>query len=59
MHEHTFEPRDGGTLARDRVMYVVPLDWRLHSLFVRPDSERIFKCRAAALREWFAAPPRE
>jgi ligand-binding SRPBCC domain-containing protein len=27
IHEHTFELRDGGTLARDVVRYAVPLDF--------------------------------
>jgi ligand-binding SRPBCC domain-containing protein len=54
IHEHTFEPRDGGTLARDRVRYAVPFDGLLHRWFVRPDIERIFQFRAKALRERFA-----
>ena len=53
IHEHTFEPRDGGTFARDHVRYAVPLDFLLHSLFVRPDIERIFQFRAEALRRRF------
>lgn len=56
VHEHTFDPCDGGTLARDHVRYAVPLDLLLHSLFVRPDVERIFQFRAEALRRRFAAP---
>jgi ligand-binding SRPBCC domain-containing protein len=54
IHEHTFEPRDGGTLARDHVRYAVLLDFLLHPLFVRPDIERIFQFRAEALRRQFA-----
>lgn len=55
IHEHTFEPRAGGTLARDRVRYAVPFDWLTHGWLVRPDVERIFEFRAAALRQRFAA----
>ncbi|MEO6035522.1 MAG: SRPBCC family protein [Verrucomicrobiota bacterium] len=55
IHEHTFEARDGGTLARDRVSYAVPFDFLAHRWFVRPDIERIFKFRNEALQSRFAA----
>jgi ligand-binding SRPBCC domain-containing protein len=54
IHEHTFEARDGGTLARDVVRYVVPLDWLVHRWFVRPDIKKIFQFRTEALRRRFA-----
>ncbi|MBM3831510.1 MAG: SRPBCC family protein [Verrucomicrobia bacterium] len=50
LHEHTFEARDGGTLARDVVRYAVPFDWLLHRWFIRPDIEKIFAHRQLALR---------
>ena len=53
IHEHTFEARDGGTLARDHVRYAVALDFLVHRLFVRPDMERIFQFRSEALRKLF------
>ena len=53
IHEHTFEPRDGGTLARDRVRYAVPSAWLTHRWLVRPDIEKIFKFRAEALTRRF------
>ena len=53
IHEHTFEPRDSGTLARDRVCYAVPLDWLTHRWLVRPDVEKIFAFRQEALRARF------
>jgi ligand-binding SRPBCC domain-containing protein len=56
IHEHTFEPRDGGTLARDVVRYAVPLDFLLHRWFVRPDIERIFRFRSEALENRFSEP---
>jgi len=54
IHEHTFEPLDGGTLVRDQVRYAVPFDWLLHRWFVRPDIEKIFQFRAAALTSLFS-----
>jgi ligand-binding SRPBCC domain-containing protein len=55
IHEHTFEPCNDGTLARDGVRYAVPFDALLHRWFVRPDIERIFEFRAAELKRRFAA----
>ncbi|HEX5398106.1 MAG TPA: SRPBCC family protein [Verrucomicrobiae bacterium] len=49
IHEHTFQPRDGGTLARDHVRYAVPFDFIAYPLFVRRDIERIFAFRRKAL----------
>jgi ligand-binding SRPBCC domain-containing protein len=55
VHEHEFEPRDGGTLMRDHVRYAVPFDFLVHRLFVRRDVERIFAYRTESLRERFGA----
>jgi ligand-binding SRPBCC domain-containing protein len=55
IHEHTFEPRDGGTLARDVVRYAVPFDMLLHRWFIQPDIERIFEFRAAELKRRFTS----
>jgi len=54
IHEHTFEARDGGTLACDLVRYAVPLDWLTHRWLVRPDIEKIFRFRSEAMRKRFA-----
>ncbi len=54
IHEHLFEPCEGGTLVRDHVRYAVPFDCLLHRLFVGPDIRRIFEFRAEALRRRFA-----
>ncbi len=54
IHEHTFEPRDGGTLARDHVRYAAPFDWLVHRWLVRPGIEEIFQFRAEVLRRRFA-----
>lgn len=55
IHEHTFEPLDGGTLIRDHVRYSVPFDFLVHRWFVRPDIERIFQYRTDRLRERFGS----
>jgi len=55
IHEHTFDPCDGGTLARDVVQYSVPFDALLHGGLVRPDIERIFEFRSEALRRRFGS----
>ena len=54
IHEHRFEPRDGGTLARDVVRYAVPFDFLAHRWLVRPDVEKIFAYRAQELRKRFS-----
>ena len=53
VHRHTFELKDGGTLARDIVHYAVPFDFIAHRLLVRPDIEKIFAYRQEALRKKF------
>jgi len=53
IHEHEFEPRDGGTLVRDRVRYAVPFDFLVHRLFVHRDVTRIFAYRTEELRRRF------
>jgi len=53
IHEHIFEEREGGTLCRDRVRYVVFGGWLVERLFVRRDVERIFAFRRERLLEIF------
>ena len=53
IHEHTFEERDGGTLAKDIVRYDLLGGWLANQLFVRRDVERIFRFRQATLQEVF------
>jgi ligand-binding SRPBCC domain-containing protein len=55
-HEHTFEEREGHTLARDRVDYAVPGGALVDRLFVRPQLRRIFGFRQATLAGLFGAP---
>lgn len=53
IHEHTFEPHEGGTKIRDSVGYAVAWDFLVHRFFVRPDIEKIFQFRSTALRRLF------
>jgi ligand-binding SRPBCC domain-containing protein len=55
IHEHTFQPHNGGTLVRDKVNYAVPFDWLVHRWFVEPDVQRIFEFRAMMLKRQFGA----
>ena len=55
IHEHTFEPSAGGTLARDFVRYAAPLDFLTHRWLVRPDVEKIFAYREQALLKRFSS----
>jgi ligand-binding SRPBCC domain-containing protein len=57
IHEHTFEERDGGTLARDMVRYDVIGGRLVNRFFVRRDVGKIFEFRAQALKERFGATP--
>ncbi len=57
IHEHTFRPENGGTLARDVVRYAAPLDFLVHRWIVRPDIEKIFRFRANALKQRFNISP--
>lgn len=58
-HTHTFEPVDGGTLARDTVRYRLPfgpLGNLAHALLVRHDLTRIFAFRRTAILALVSAP---
>jgi ligand-binding SRPBCC domain-containing protein len=54
IHQHTFEERDGGTLARDMVRYDVIGGRLVNRFFVRRDVRKIFEFRQERLREVFA-----
>ena len=51
VHEHTFEEKDGGTLARDHVSYAVPGGALVNRLFVSRDVRGIFEYRTERLLE--------
>ena len=53
VHEHTFTPRDGGTLVRDLVEYDMLGGWLVDRLMVRRDLSRIFAYRQQRLAELF------
>ena len=57
VHEHIFEARDGGTLARDIVEYDMPGGRLADRLLVRRDLNRIFAYRRERLAGIFAAAP--
>jgi ligand-binding SRPBCC domain-containing protein len=57
VHEHTFEEREGRTLAKDRVRYAIAGGELVHRLLVAPDLKRIFDYRAARLAELFGVAP--
>ena len=54
VHEHTFTPHDGGTLARDIVQYAVLGGAIVQRLFIASELRRIFDYRNAALRDFFS-----
>lgn len=56
-HTHTFEPVEGGTLCRDRVVYAAPGGGLVHRYFVRPEIEKIFAYRRDTLLKIFAGRP--
>ena len=51
VHEHTFEKKDGGTLAKDNVNYAVPGGALVNRLFVARDVRKIFEYRTERLLE--------
>lgn len=48
-HEHTFEGKDGETIAHDQVDYSVPGGALIHWLLVKSDVRRIFEYRSQIL----------
>jgi len=59
VHEHLFEPENGGTRMTDRVSYRSrggPFEPLVDSVFVRSRIEKIFAFREEAFRQLFTAP---
>jgi ligand-binding SRPBCC domain-containing protein len=56
-HTHTFDDEDGGTMARDRVLYRLPgpdvFTRVVNAVMVAPDTRTIFTYRHAALEDAF------
>jgi len=64
LHTHSFAEKDNGTLVTDDVEYAPPLSWvpgasLVNRWFVRPELNRIFEHRKAALRSHFGLPPEQ
>lgn len=60
VHLHTFEPKDGGTLLKDEVAYVVPLDplsRPVRAWFVEPTIARIFAHRREVIARLLGGEP--
>jgi ligand-binding SRPBCC domain-containing protein len=55
IHQHTFEPRDGGTLMRDHVQYAVAGGVLVRNLLVAPDLKTIFDFRRLRLEAIFGS----
>lgn len=53
VHQHKFDPADGGTLVRDLVHYAIAFDFAVHGRLVGPDIEKIFRYRSDQLRKHF------
>jgi ligand-binding SRPBCC domain-containing protein len=54
IHEHRFEPHDGGTLVHDTIQYAAPGGPVIHKLLIARDLDSIFSYRKARLEEYFA-----
>lgn len=54
IHEHRFEPVNGGTLAHDTVWYAAPGGNAVRKLLIDRDLERIFSYRRHCLEKHFA-----
>lgn len=64
LHSHCFAEKDNGTTVTDIVEYAPPLNWvpgasLVNRWFVRPELNRIFEHRKAALRSHFGLPPEQ
>jgi ligand-binding SRPBCC domain-containing protein len=53
IHEHRFEPRDGGTVVYDNVQYAAPGGALVQRFLIAHDLDRIFSYRRARLEEHF------
>ena len=54
IHEHRFEPHNGGTLVHDDVQYSAPGGALVRNLLIAPDLESIFSYRKERLEQHFA-----
>jgi ligand-binding SRPBCC domain-containing protein len=54
IHEHRFEPHNGGTLVHDDVQYLAPGGALVRDLLIAPDLDSIFSYRKERLEQHFA-----
>lgn len=56
-HTHTFEEKDGGTLIKDNLKYVIPFGWigrAIHFIYIKHDINGIFQYRHKILNDIFS-----
>ena len=56
-HTHTFEEKDGGTLIKDNLKYVIPFGWIgrvIHFIYIKHDISGIFQYRHKILNDIFS-----
>jgi uncharacterized protein (TIGR01777 family) len=54
IHEHRFEPHNGGTIVHDDIQYSAPGGALLRDLLIAPDLDSIFSYRKERLEQYFA-----
>ena len=56
-HTHTFEEKNGGTLIKDNLKYVIPFGWIgrvIHFIYIKHDINGIFQYRHKILNDIFS-----
>jgi len=56
-HTHTFEEKNGGTLIKDSLQYVIPFGWigrAIHFIYIKHDINGIFQYRHKILNDIFS-----
>ena len=56
-HTHIFEEKDGGTLIKDNLKYVIPFGWigrAIHFIYIKHDINGIFQYRHKILNDIFS-----
>ena len=56
-HTHIFEEKDGGTLIKDNLKYIIPFGWigrAIHFIYIKHDINGIFQYRHKILNDIFS-----